>query len=317
MKKLLAALLLVASMFASNQPAAAQTEGEQVISIASGDNTQGQSAADANGLSSLVSAGPNGAKPLASSDCQYKVSLGGGSSPQSEFLFVRSPVDQNWAGAGNATSSFVAGATLLAGQGHDVGKIRYVTLQSGSDDCSVAAWISLVEIETLAYVAFDQMRESWPSQDINPQGPVMYKGHWNSLVIDLPWQQLSATASDGGLSVTTTATPTEVTWDTYKVNTRDGLGGERYVTCDGPGEHRVYSDDAPCKVWLLWTTAGLTDRNGTADSTSLAATVDWQIGYSANFAGIANPSWFVFPTDSFLDGLQIYSTQAVGVLDSE
>lgn len=49
------------------------------------------------------------------------------------------------------------------------------------------------------------------------------------------WKPVQATAAEGGLSVTVTAMPTQVVWDSGDSRASNA---ERYLTCDGPGEVR-------------------------------------------------------------------------------
>ena len=47
------------------------------------------------------------------------------------------------------------------------------------------------------------------------------------------------------------------------------------------------------------------------DAISLGLTVEWNVSYTSNIPGFADPSWLTWPTESFLDGVVVNTTQAV------
>ncbi len=201
-------------------------------------------------------------------------------------------------------------SSQLVAAGADETRLRYVQ-PYGSDACNSAdgAWITTAEIEDLALVAFDEVKSRWPAQEITLGWPEPTEDTWTALATGMPWDPISATASNAGLEVTVTATPTIAEWDTGDVNTR--IGGVRHVVCDSPGDLPRVQDDASCRVWFAGPSTGLTDRNGQLDAMTLGLTVEWNVGYTSNFAGFANPNWLTWPTESFLDGVIINTTQAV------
>ncbi len=215
-------------------------------------------------------------------------------------------------------ATFVAGFRIeIDGTGHqliqngaDGDRLRYV-LPYGSDACATAsgAFITVAEVEDLARQAFAEMQQRWPAQEILLGWPQPTEDTWTALSTGLTWEPISATAASGGLQVTVTATPTSAVWDTGQVNTR--IGGERTVRCDGPGDLPRLQEQARCRVWLAGPSTGLSDRNGQPDAITLGLTVQWQVGYTSNFGGFANSNWLQWPTESFLDGVVVNTTQAV------
>lgn len=215
-------------------------------------------------------------------------------------------------------ATFVAGFRIeVDGTGHqliqngaDGSRLRYV-LPYGSDACATAAgaFITVAEVEDLARQAFAEMQQRWPAQEILLGWPQPTEDTWTALSTGLTWEPISATAASGGLQVTVTATPTSAVWDTGQVNTR--IGGDRSVRCDGAGDLPRFQEQASCRVWLAGPSTGLSDRNGQPDAITLGLTVHWQVGYTSNFGGFANPNWLQWPTESFLDGVVVNTTQAV------
>ncbi len=203
------------------------------------------------------------------------------------------------------------GHGLIAG-GADPDRLRFV-VPYGSDECSAAAgaFITLGEVEDLARRAFAEMQQRWPAQEIVLGWPEPTEDTWTALTTDLAWGPISATAASGGLTVTVTATPVSAVWDTGQINTR--VGGERTVRCDGPGDLPHFQADASCRVWLASPSTGLVDRHGQANTITLGLTVEWNVGYTSNFAGFSDPAWLTWPTESFLDGVVVNTTQAVAV----
>lgn len=200
----------------------------------------------------------------------------------------------------------------LVEAGADPELLRYV-VPYGSPTCaaSAGAFVTLAEVQDLARAAFDELKTRWPRQDIVLGWPEPTEDTWTALATGLPWSPISATASSGGLTVTVTADPLRAEWDTGQINTR--VGGERMTVCEGPGDLPRFQEDAACRVWFASPSTGLADRRGQADSITLGLTVEWNVGYESNIAGFADPEWLVWPTESYLDGVVVNTTQAVGI----
>jgi len=198
----------------------------------------------------------------------------------------------------------------LVEAGADPGRLRYV-VPYGNPTCDSAtgAFVTLAEVEDLARNAFDEIQTRWPRQEIVLGWPEPTEDTWTALSTGLPWTPISAAASSGGLTMTVTATPVRSVWDTGHINTR--AGGERVTVCDGPGDLPRLQEDASCRVWLASPSTGLADRNGQPDTITLGLTVEWNVGYESNVAGFTDPSWLVWPTGSYLDGVVVNTTQAV------
>jgi hypothetical protein len=194
--------------------------------------------------------------------------------------------------------------------------LRYVTpyAPEGVDaaECNTepGAWVTVGEVEDLALVAFSEVQESWPVQDVALGWPEPTEDTWTALSTRMSWEPVSATAASGGLTVTVTATPVEAEWQFGEIQTRVGAPGS--MVCAGPGDLPVAQSDGSCRVWFAGPSTGLVDRTGRVDAITLGVTVRWQVGYASNFAGFADPDWLVWPTTSFLDGVVVNTTQSVG-----
>lgn len=228
---------------------------------------------------------------------------------------LRGGETQGAAGVPEYTTAWLYGESqaLVAG-GASVASLRYVQ-PYGSAACNQAAgaWITTGEIENLAILAFDEVKTRWPGQEITLGWPEPTEDTWTALATEMPWDSVSATASNGGLEVTVTATPMVSEWAIGEVNTR--IGGNGQVVCSGPGDLPRVQDDASCRVWFAGPSTGLADRHGQSDAVTLGLTVQWNVGYTSNFAGFANPNWLVWPTESFLDGVIVNTTQSVPSLE--
>lgn len=218
--------------------------------------------------------------------------------PESSLMGpLRYPVDRL-----NETDEF-------AQQGQDVTQLRYV--YNYGPDCAqlVQAWITLADVEAVAQLAFDDLQRTWPVQDVALGWPVPVEDTWTALRTSLSWQPISATASDGGITVTVTATPVQTVWDIGEINAR--YGGTTEVSCAGPGDMPADQELASCKVWFAGPSTGLSDRNGVGDTTSLGLTVVWVVGYTSTFG--SDPAWLIWPTSSQLDALRVVTSQSVNV----
>ncbi len=203
------------------------------------------------------------------------------------------------------------GAQLIR-SGSDADLLRYV-VPYGDAECNAAAgaFVTLAEVQAVANDAFAELQRRWPAQEVVLGWPEPTEDTWTALSTSMPWTPISASATSGGLTVTVTAIPTGVEWDTGQINTR--AGGERSVLCDGPGDLPRLQEDASCRVWFASPSTGLVDRNGKPDEISLGLTVDWQVGYESNIGGFSDPNWLVWPTVSFLDAVVVNTTQSVAV----
>jgi hypothetical protein len=220
--------------------------------------------------------------------------------------------DQEW-----MESSLETLAHELVAQGAaDREDLRYVTpyAPEGVDaaECNTdpGAWVTITEVEDLALVAFSEVEENWPAQEVVLGWPEPTEDTWTALSTGMPWEPVAATASDGGLVVTVTATPERVVWDLGEIQTRVGAPGS--VVCDGPGDLPLMQADASCRVWFAGPSTGLIDQAGQVDAITLGVTVEWGVGYESNFAGFADTDWLEWPTTSVLDGVVVNTSQAVG-----
>lgn len=92
------------------------------------------------------------------------------------------------------------------------------------------------------------------------------------LWIEHPWLPMSETESDGGVTVTVTATPTKVTWD-------PGDGNDPFV-CDDAGtawRRGMKESDADCFHVYTRSSAGQPDN-----AFQLTSTVEWVLTWSVN-----------------------------------
>lgn len=191
----------------------------------------------------------------------------------------------------------------------DASRLRYVYNYGSGCGQLVAAWITVADIEAVAQLAFDDLQQRWPAQDVALGWPEPVEDTWTALRTSLAWEPISATATDGGITVTVTATPAQAVWDIGEVNGR--YGGTTEVVCDGPGDMPMVQEAASCKVWYAGPSTGLTDVNGSPNVTDLGLTVVWNVGYTSTFA--SDPSWLIWPTISTLDGLRVVTSQSVNV----
>ncbi len=87
-----------------------------------------------------------------------------------------------------------------------------------------------------------------------------------------PWEPITSTASDGGITVTVTATPISVTWDPGD--------GSASVVCDDAGvawQPGLGDDDTDCSYTYTQSSAGEAD-----DAYRLSATVAWDLTWTIN-----------------------------------
>lgn len=127
------------------------------------------------------------------------------------------------------TANLLAQQGALAGGGNDgVWFQQLCTDPEGNIVISNVIWVSNADPKTLAQKAFQYAPLPNLSISLNPSTD-------RDQIVNLPtwlwlnssaWQPVSATASVGGLTATTTATPSSIVW-----NTGDG----EQLTCNGPG----------------------------------------------------------------------------------
>ncbi len=184
------------------------------------------------------------------------------------------------------------------------------------------ALVPLVTPVDVARLAFERVEELLPTQDIVMMLDYGVSQSWTPLGVGtgdnyfsfnpMSWEPVSATATVGAITATTTATPLRVEWDTGNLNGSTGNGDLRYWTCEGPGDTNYYDNpqDTSCKAWYMTSSAGQTDLNGALDRVSLTATVYWQVTFTTNI-GFANPGWFVHDTFTQRDNIRIVEIQSV------
>lgn len=126
----------------------------------------------------------------------------------------------------------------------------------------------------LAEDALDRVPVPAPAVQLNPtaeQTQVVNVETWLS-IDPAQWKAVSASASAGGVTVTTTATPERVVW-------RMGNGDQ--VVCNGPGTSYDASKPAAGQA----TDCGYTYRRSSASAPDgefqLSATVEWSVRWSA------------------------------------
>jgi hypothetical protein len=98
-------------------------------------------------------------------------------------------------------------------------------------------------------------------------------------ILPSTWHPYSVSASVGGVRVTATATPSEVTWD---------MGDGSSVTCPGPGTPYVAggSSQTDCSHVYRLTSAGQTSPDGNPNDAAftLTATITWSVRWVSSVA---------------------------------
>ena len=107
------------------------------------------------------------------------------------------------------------------------------------------ALVPLITPVDVARQAFQRVEDLLPPQDVVMMLDYGVSQSWTPLGVGtgenyfsfepMSWEPVSATATIGGITATTTATPLRVEWDTGNLNGSTGDGDLRYWTCDGPG----------------------------------------------------------------------------------
>lgn len=149
-----------------------------------------------------------------------------------------------------------------------------------SDDDSIVAgtvvWISerTIDPADVARLALDHAVLPSPQFALNPpidQIQLVNLPVWLAIAPG-SWQPTSATATDGGVTATTTATPSKVTWN---------MGDGNVVSCNGPGvvydrNRRDVDQHSDCTY---------TYRNGSAgrpnNAFTVTATLEWRVTWNA------------------------------------
>lgn len=98
-------------------------------------------------------------------------------------------------------------------------------------------WVANVDPTDLARQALSQAQLPKPTIPISAELPKITLVNYPIWMwIDAGiWKPVTATATDGGLSVTVTAVPSQVVWDSGDSRASDA---KRYLTCSGPGKVR-------------------------------------------------------------------------------
>ena len=131
-----------------------------------------------------------------------------------------------------------------------------------------------VDLDGLVLRARAELTIRFPGIETSPP-------HGNPAWVQLPvwlwlpessWHEVSATASDGDLSVTVTARPTRVRWD---------MGNGDDVVCDGPGTPYDYrlTEDAQSSDCSYTYTGTSKDQPG--EQFTVTASMEWSASYVA------------------------------------
>jgi len=248
-------------------PSAAQQDDpeseEQVVVTAGTDDLAGltESGVSIEGLSAVVEAGGPTVRGVASS-CSWGVAY----DPTGSQIYDADHEGPGVTGSVGAVATY--GLTQNASAEHrELGggnDLRYVYNYGSGCNELVQAWIALADVEAVAQIAFDNLKRTWPTQDIALGWPEPLEDTWTALRADLAWEPISASASDSGIAVTVTATPVRIVWDIGEINGR--YGGTERVVCDDPGNMPRDQGEASCKVWFAGPSTELTDRNGLIDT---------------------------------------------------
>lgn len=144
-------------------------------------------------------------------------------------------------------------------------------------------WVPKVDASALAKRALDTAQLPTPRIAITPTLPaVTYVNYPLWLWIDKDaWRTVTASASDGGLTATATATPLKVVWDSG--DTRAQTDGDRYLTCNGPGKAKPANigyfelrDGSDCTFYYAHTSGKQPQL-----TFPLAATIYWHATWTA------------------------------------
>ncbi len=153
---------------------------------------------------------------------------------------------------------------------------REICIDSAGNSTGLIVWLTQRNVDPaeLARQALDYSKLPTPQFALNPDVNQLQ-------LVNLPvwlavqrssWTPVSASASSGGVAVTTTATPSRVVW-----NTGDGAS----VTCDGPGapydtSRSSSAQQSDCTHAYTRSSAGSPDGKF-----ALTATVQWHITWTA------------------------------------
>lgn len=130
---------------------------------------------------------------------------------------------------------FVREGTLTKGDGPGAWYVRACFDANGIEVSDNFIWIATANPTALAQQALQYTSLPKPSIKLNPaieRDQIVNVPTW--LWVDSAWNPVSAQASAGGITVSTTATPVQITWNTGDGQTR---------ICNGPGT--AYNTNRP------------------------------------------------------------------------
>ena len=267
MQRAVGALVVVGLLVvASPRPALAD------VGPGSGDN---QGWTDGNGV------GATAANPGTPTGTPVQVSSGGGVAPVCTYTPL-SPQDSTFADQ-NAAEGW--GPAKGTGSGAWYRQVCVVDARGNTNGTVV--WLAqpppAVNPAALAQQALDYNKLPLPGVEMSPpanRDQLVNLETW--LWVDpAAFQPVSASAAAGGVAVTTTAAPEQVTWD---------MGNGDRVICAGPGtpydsSKPASSQSTPCSYTYRQSSAGQP-----GDAFRVTATVSWQVTWTATGVAPGQPA---------------------------
>jgi hypothetical protein len=142
-----------------------------------------------------------------------------------------------------------------------------------------------------------------PTIVLNPVGPQVTNFLSWLAISPADWHPVTATADDGGVAVTVTATPSAVEWN---------LGNGSSLSCPGPGvvyDPSKADDEQSTYCSYTWPAPSYGQPGGTYD---VAATIEYQVTTSVTGAANTNPDLGTHFGPTAHDAVQVTEVEALG-----